>query len=204
MVRGQTEQYLPFLKRMLTPQRLRHSLGVMHVMSELAEVYSLDPTRAAVVGLLHDVAKDLKAKQQIELAEEMGIELSYPCERHPQYLHGPVSAYLVWKECGVTDELMLDAISTHTYYGDGVNLDLSLAWSLRFADLLAPSREWVGMRKLKTVVYRGEMEEAALLQSRWVIELFEEIGIPIHPNLVRVFRELSAKLGVDSSFFERW
>jgi len=189
---------------MLTPQRLQHSLGVMHVMRELADIYSLDPARAAVVGLLHDAGKDLTATQQIALAKEMGLELRYPCEKHPQYLHGPVSAYLIWKECNITDDLILEAISTHTYYGKGVNLNLALAWSLRFADLLAPAREWVGMKKLKTIVYKGELEKAALLQSRWVIEFFEEIDIPIHPNLTRIFRELSIQLGVDSSFFERW
>ena len=179
-------------------------MGVMHVMNELAEIYSLEPTKAAVAGLLHDAAKDLEPVQQIALAEGAGIELRYPCERHPQYLHGPLSAHLASEECGVTDGLILDAIWTHTFYGDGVNLDRTFAWCLRFADLLAPSREWVGQRRLKAVVYAGEMEQAALLQSGWVIEFFPEVGIPIHPNLERVFRELSAKLGVDDAFFTRW
>lgn len=43
---GCTEHCLPFLKRIVTLQTFQHSLGVMHVMGELAEIYSLDRTRA--------------------------------------------------------------------------------------------------------------------------------------------------------------
>jgi hypothetical protein len=89
-----TEHYLPFLKRLLTPQRLQHSLGVMQVIGESAGIYSLDRTRAVTAGLLHDAAKDLGPEQQLALAEEAGIEIHYPCERTPLYLHGPVGAYL--------------------------------------------------------------------------------------------------------------
>ena len=83
----------------------------MRVMGKLAEVYSLDRTRATIVGLLHDAARDLKPERQMTLAEEAKIELCHPCERHPQYLHGPVGAYLVSKEFEITDQLILDAIS---------------------------------------------------------------------------------------------
>ena len=58
-------RYLPFLELNLTPARLRHSIGVMHVMTELAEIYSLDLAQAQTAGLLHDAAKDLEPEQQL-------------------------------------------------------------------------------------------------------------------------------------------
>ena len=39
-------KYLPFLEEVLTQRRLDHSLGVMQVMGELAEVYDLDREKA--------------------------------------------------------------------------------------------------------------------------------------------------------------
>jgi len=199
-----TDHYLPFLERVLTPPRLQHSIGVMHVMTELAEIYSLDRTQALTAGLLHDAAKDLEPEQQLALVEEAGLELHHPCERHPVYLHAPASACLVSKEFGITDRLLLDAISTHSYAGDAPNFDSLLARCLRSADILAPTHAWNGMQKLKSVVYAGRLEEAALLQVAWLIEYFHELNIPIHPNLSSNLHEATMKLAVSDGFFERW
>jgi len=199
-----TDHHLAYLRRLLTPERLQHSIGVMGVMDELAVIYSLDRSRAMTAGLLHDAGKDLEPERQLSLAGEAGIEFSHPCERHPVYLHAPVSAYLISTELGITDSLILDAISAHSYAGGGDHFDALFSRCLRFADILAPSKEWKGMRKLKSVVYAGRVEEAALLQSGWLIEYFREQAIPIHPNLLNDYRVLSARLDVTDSFFERW
>jgi predicted HD superfamily hydrolase involved in NAD metabolism len=188
-----TERYLPFLSRLLTPQRLQHSLGVMQVMGELAEIYSLDHTRATMTGLLHDAAKDLEPEQQIALAEEAGIELCHPCERNPLYLHGPVGAYLISGELGITDPLILDAIATHTYYDNGADFSTPFFWCLRFADVLEPGRrwDWEGLDEFRDAAYAGLMEKAALLHSEWLIGWLPEIGLPVHPNMIKCFQELS-------------
>ncbi|MBI5567756.1 MAG: bis(5'-nucleosyl)-tetraphosphatase (symmetrical) YqeK [Chloroflexi bacterium] len=199
-----TDKYLPFLKRVLSPPRYRHSVGVMEVMGELSEIYQLDNPQALTAGLLHDAARDLTPQRLLALADDAGIQLSHPCEQHPVYLHALVSAYLISKELDVTDRLILDAISAHSYIDRGNNFDVPLAQCLRAADILAPVREWTGMKKLRSVVYAGRMEEAALLQSGWLVEYLEEQGIPVHPNLAKRFQTLSAQLNVADSFFERW
>jgi predicted HD superfamily hydrolase involved in NAD metabolism len=195
--------YLPFLQGHLTLPRLQHSLGVMAVMEELAEIHQLDQTRAMTAGLLHDAAKDLDLEQLLVLAEEAHFEFNNPCERHPVYLHAPVGAYFVSKELGVTDNLVLDAITTHSFI-NGRNFNAPFSWCLRFADILAPSKNWLGMKKFKYTVYEGRMEEAALLQCGWFMEYAQQIGIPLHPHLTDTFQSLSAKLNVDETFFERW
>jgi predicted HD superfamily hydrolase involved in NAD metabolism len=201
--------YLPFLEQVLTPKRLQHSLGVMQVMSELAEVYGLDRDLALTTGLLHDAAKDLDEARAMALVEEAGIEIRCPADAdYNLYLHGPVCAYFVYKELGVTDRLLLDAITTHTYY-DGPNFDDPLCWCLRFSDILEPNRDWRDVKwlctaaiKLHDLAFAGRIEEAALLQVRQVVAWFEEAGAPVHPNMYKVRRELSARLKVDHTFFE--
>jgi predicted HD superfamily hydrolase involved in NAD metabolism len=190
-----TERYLPFLSRLLTPQRLQHSLGVMAVMGELAEIYSLDHAKAVTTGLLHDAAKDLEPERQLALAEEGGIELYYPCEQDPLYLHGPVGAYLISQELGTTDRLILDAIATHTYYRNGADFHTPFFWCLRFADVLDPGRnwDWAGLGEFRNAVYAGRMQEAALMHGQWLIGWFPAIGIPVHPNMVKSVRELSER-----------
>lgn len=197
------DRYLPFLRSLLTPSRLQHSLGVMQVMAELSPIYSLDRAQAMTAGLLHDAARDLNSEYQLVLAEEAGINWCDPCERHPVYLHALVGAYLVAKELGITDCLILDAIAAHSYAGDGHNFDAPLSRCLRFADILAPSQEWQGMKKLKRVVYARRTEEAALLQCAWLIEYFQEQRVPVHPNLARHYQALLSKVTVTESFFAR-
>ena len=203
------DHYLSFLTQVLTPKRLQHSIGVMQVMEELAEVYALDRDTAVLVGLLHDAAKDLAPAQQTALMRESGIELHHACESDwGLYLHGPAGAYLIRKQLGISDALILDAIAMHTYFGGGKNFDAPINWCLRFSDILEPNRDWRdvrllrrGVRKLREIVYAGRLDEGALLQTGWLIEWFEEEGKPVHPNMERVYHELSAKLEVPPDFF---
>ena len=200
----QIDRYLPFLKSVLTPPRLQHSLAVMRVMAELSPIYLLDRLQAMTAGLLHDAARDLSHEEQLALAAEAEIELHDPCERHPVYLHALVGAYLVSKELRITDRLILDAIAAHSYAGNGHNFNTPLSLSLRFADILAPSQEWKGMTKLRSVVYARRIDEATLLHCRWVIEYFQGHRVPVHPNLTKQYQALLSKLAVTEAFFERW
>jgi predicted HD superfamily hydrolase involved in NAD metabolism len=193
------EHYISFLKKVLTPSRLQHSLGVMQVMGELTDVYALDREKAITAGLLHDAGKDLPPAQQQQIIQEAGIEIDFPCDHnYLLYLHGPAGAYFVQKELGITDPLIIDAISMHTFYGNGENYDTPFLWCLRFADILEPNRNWSSVRwfrdgqsRLRQVVYAGKLEEGAFLQTGWLIKMFEENSFPVHPNIRRVFRELS-------------
>lgn len=205
-----TKYHLSFLQATLTPKRFEHSLGVMQVMGELAKVYEIDREKSLTTGLLHDAAKDLTPAQQAEVMSQANIEILYECELdYSLYLHGPVGAHFVQRELGITDPAILSAIRMHTYYGSGTAFNEPMCWCLRFADILEPTRDWGhvrwlrnGIPRLKETVYAGRMEEGALLQTGWLMKWFSEEGLPIHPNMKRVYEELSAALEVDDSFLE--
>ena len=199
-------QYLPFLKKILTPRRLDHSLGVMQVMGELAEVYGLDREKACTIGILHDAGKDFTLDQQKQLIEEGNIQIKYACEAdYVYYLHGPVGATFVLKELGITDQLILAAIATHTYMGNSPYFNDPLCWCVRFSDILEPTRNWTpeklmfeGAKHLRELVYGGKMAEAAWFQTDMIIKWFKRKGIPVHPNMARIKRQFSARLKEDS------
>jgi len=202
------DQYLPFLESILTPKRLEHSLQVRVVMGELAEVYDLNQEQALLAGLLHDAAKDIGETEQTRLIVEAGITIRNEAEKdYNHILHGPVGAYLVRKELGIVDTAVLDAITSHTFYGEVAGLDTSLSWCLRFSDLLEPTRNWSNVRwlgrnvpRLREAAYGGRMVEAAVIQTGSLMGWFREHGMAIHPNMQRAWVEKSAILGVDESF----
>jgi len=198
-----SSRYLPFLQRVLTPSRLQHSLGVMQVMGELAKIYALDEERALTTGLLHDAAKDLSTEQIEKIIMEAHIEFHDPCEHdYVLYLHGPVGAFYVSKELGITDPSILDAIYRHTWFGKIESFEPPLVWCLRFSDILEPNRRWDGAARriqegeplLRETVFAGRLAEAAFIHADILIKFFEDTGKPVHQNYYRVFRDLSIRL----------
>lgn len=210
-----TDGYLRFLERVLTPARLKHSLGVMQVMQELAGVYRLDREKAITAGLLHDAAKDLPPEQQRRLSEEGGLGIqNFGDLPYALYLHGPVGAYFVRKSLGIQDETVLDAIAMHGYCGDGAKFHAPFNWCLRFADLLEPNRglsdaNWAverrwyaqGRVRMWALVLDGKLLEAGLFQTGWLIAMFDEKGLPVSAKMRAVLADLSARLQVDETFF---
>ncbi len=203
-----TTAYLPYLEKVLTPKRLEHSLGAMQIMGELAGVYGMDREQWMTAGLLHDAAKDLSPARQEEIVRQANIEIRDVCDLdYGLYLHGPVGAYLVQQDLGVTDPLILDAIKMHTYYGQGNNFHAPISWCVRFSDVLEPTRNWSnvawlrnGVSRLRETVYAGRLMEGAFLQTGWLINWFSEAGMLIHPGMRRAHQELSVRLNVDDSF----
>lgn len=200
--------YTSFLEQTLTLSRLQHSYGVMQVMGELAGVYSLDPDLALAAGLLHDAGKDLSPVEQQRVIREAGLQIEIADELdYVLYLHGPVGAGLVRLELGVTDTLLLDAIGMHSFWGDGPRFHSPLLWCLRFADVLEPNRDWNDVRsfregeaRLRAAVWAGNWEEGAFLHSSYIIEMFNDKGLPIHPNIHRSYREMAQRLNLNAAF----
>jgi predicted HD superfamily hydrolase involved in NAD metabolism len=119
-------RYLLFIRTQLSAARIRHSIGVMQVMADLASVYSLDRAQAVTAGLLHDAARNVSDGDLLAFAEHVGIELRHPCERHPVYLHALVGAYRVEHQLGVSDPAIIAAIAAHSYAGDALATKLAV------------------------------------------------------------------------------
>jgi predicted HD superfamily hydrolase involved in NAD metabolism len=203
-------RYIAFLEKVLTPSRLAHSLGVMQVMGELAEIYQLDRNKALTAGILHDAAKDLSIERQNELIKAGNIQISHECEsNYVLYLHGPVGSFFVQMELGIQDGLVLHAITGHTYFGDSPYFEHPLSWCLRFSDILEPTRNWEQekiilncAKRLRELVYMGEMKKAAFLQTGSLLRWYEEKGMPIHPRMRAIHQALGIELNRDDVFLE--
>lgn len=195
--------YGEFLKTRQCEYRTNHSLEVMEMMGELSCIYTLDSEAAMTAGLLHDAARDFGDEKLKQKVEEWGVVLDHPCEEHGAYLHAKIGAELIQRELGLDDDLILDAVSSHSYGNGGNHYDSNLAWCLRLADKLTPSREWPGLVKLRQMLLSGRLEESALLAGRWMMEYFESAKIPVHPNHRNSLEKLSLKLSKPPEFFER-
>jgi predicted HD superfamily hydrolase involved in NAD metabolism len=196
--------YYPFLESVLTPARLLHSLGVMQVMGELAEVYGLDQEMARTIGLLHDAAKDLPLVQQEEFLLEENLRKDHPFESNYEYVHGLAGSAFVQRELGIHDPLILDAITTHTFFGNSPYFHHPLCWCTRFSDIIEPNRDWCAEKRIQTLdvllkelVYDGKIFQAAQIYTETIIQWYIEKDRPVHPNFYQVKAELGALMSDD-------
>ena len=63
------------LKVKLSEKRYKHSVGVMKKAEELAKLYGVDINKAKLVGLAHDIGKELSDEEKIQYAKDNNISV---------------------------------------------------------------------------------------------------------------------------------
>ncbi len=95
---------------LLSPDRLIHSLNVVHYALHLASCHQVPARPVALAALLHDCAKSLPLDQQKQLAARSGEEHL----REKALIHGPAGSVLARERFGIDDPQVLQAICRHT------------------------------------------------------------------------------------------
>lgn len=103
------------MKKALEPKRYEHTLSVAYTAANLAAIHGVDVEKALVAGMLHDCAKCLSHKEQLELCTKNHLPLSdlETAEDSP-LIHAKAGSILAKIEYGITDVDILHAICFHT------------------------------------------------------------------------------------------
>ena len=101
------------LKNTLSERRYIHSLGVMEMAVELAQIYNVDEKKAELAGLLHDNAKEMTPEELLKYVDDNNIKISEVERINTKILHGKVGADIAKKKYGVSKEIQ-EAIEYHT------------------------------------------------------------------------------------------
>src|SRR4030095_16934081 len=98
----------------------------------------VDPERARVAALVHDIADRYSDRELLILAERYGVDVSLTEARVPKLLHGKIGAEVLRRDCGITDDELLDTVRNHITGGGRMG---TLAKVLFVADKLEPERD---------------------------------------------------------------
>lgn len=126
------------LKKELEKKRYQHTIGVMHTAACLAMRYGCDMHQAMLAGLLHDCAKCISDKKQIELCEKNHISIRDVERENPFLLHAKTGAFLARTQYGIDDTAVLHAIEVHTTGAPNMSL---LDKIIFVADYIEPNRD---------------------------------------------------------------
>ncbi len=91
-----------------------HIYRVMDIARDLAQRHGMDPERASLGMLAHDVARAMSDKELIQGATELGLPIGVVESRVPVLLHGPVGAEILHREDGLADDMLYLAVYWHS------------------------------------------------------------------------------------------
>jgi predicted HD superfamily hydrolase involved in NAD metabolism len=94
--------------------RLEHTLRVARMAGRLARLHGVDPCRARLAALLHDLARLWPTERLLHECAARGIGVDAFELENPIVLHARLGAELARERFGVDDEGVLSAIRKHT------------------------------------------------------------------------------------------
>lgn len=126
------------LKKELSEKRYKHSIGVMKKAEELAKIYSVDVNKAKLVGLAHDIGKELSKEEKLKYALDNNLGVDEIEKINIGLLHGKIGADICKKRYKFTQD-MQKAITYHTVGNKDMDL---LAKILFVADKIEENRSY--------------------------------------------------------------
>lgn len=183
-----TEKYL---KDVLPEIRYEHTLRVGLLAKELAERYKIDPEKAYLTGILHDVAK----KREDELLKKYDISSFIPDEDLDKYfpiLHSALGAMEAKEIFEIQDQDILDAICYHTTGRPGMG---TLEKIVYIADSCEPNRKGNFVNEIRKIAFEN-LDLAVLKLMDFSLEICIERNRVIHPLTVEA-RNYYLQKGVD-------
>lgn len=179
------------LEETLSPKRFIHSINVMKTAIELSKNYGVDTEKAAIAGLLHDCAREIKGEQVFELCRRFNIETDYITQAQPELLHGPIGSYLAKIEYGVEEPDILRAISRHTTGHENMEMLDKIVF---IADYIEPNRNFPGVEDARKEA-NTNIDRALIMALNKTIKHVMTKGAMIHPETVNARNYLIKEYG---------
>ncbi|MCX5791063.1 MAG: bis(5'-nucleosyl)-tetraphosphatase (symmetrical) YqeK [Elusimicrobia bacterium] len=180
------------LKGMLSARRFRHSLETARLALELAPGLGLSPQKAALAGLLHDCARELKPARLAGPAFKArtgGMLYGTIIKEAPVLLHAWAGAEIARAKFGVKDREMLEAVSLHATGAPGMG---TLARLIYVADLAAAGRDFAEAGLVRELA--GRDFAAAFRAANYVkLSYAFSSGGWVHPLSVSLWNSLQEK-----------
>lgn len=143
------------LKSMLSEKRYNHSIGVMKMAKKLAKQYNVNEEQAALVGLTHDIAKELGVPKSMQYVRKNRIKIDKVERKTPSLLHAKIGADMVKKKYQFTKN-MQDAIKYHTTGNPHMD---KLAKVLYVADKTEENRDFAEVEEIREIAMES-LDEA--------------------------------------------
>jgi predicted HD superfamily hydrolase involved in NAD metabolism len=189
------DDLLVYLRHHLSEKRLRHSERVAETAMQLSGRFGVDPVKARLAGLVHDICREYAPDLLLQLAGKFDILVDDIEKAEPVLLHGFVGASFLSSQFAMDDPEILEAVSFHITGGKGIG---KLAQLIFVADFLEPGRTFEAAVRLRENISRLTPEQILLRVYQRTIHYVVDQHYLIHPRSIGGWNELIRK-GVTES-----
>lgn len=179
------EEIQEYVKERLSEKRYYHSICVMEMCQELAEIYGEDIETAKKVGIAHDVAKEMSTENKFKYVEKNNIEIDEIERKYPTLLHPKIGADIAIKKFEFNEE-MGQAIREHTTANKNMTL---LSKILYIADWIGKDREFEDTYYLRELT-KKDLNKAILYSLDSIIKDKIESKEELHINTILARNDL--------------
>ena len=166
---------------------------------ELAKIYGEDVNKAKLIGLAHDIGKELSKEEKLQYAIENKLEVDEIEKVNIGLLHAKIGADICKKRYGFTKD-MQDAIKYHTVANKNMNL---LAKIIFVADKIEENRNYkkeekqVKLEEARRIAIE-DIDKAVLYEIDMSLEYTLRKNELIHPDSIftrnKIITNLQKKL----------
>lgn len=177
------------LKNSQKERRFRHTLGVAGEAERLADKFGVDKDKARIAGLLHDCAKNLDEKSGEEFSQicsKYGVVLDELAKKERALIHAFLGAAVAYRDYGVDDNEILEAIYYHTTARANMT---PLEKLIYIADMTEPGRELEQSKEIRRLV-EEDVDEALIYAIGCSIKHVIRKGTLIHPDSIHALNYL--------------
>lgn len=167
------------LKTKLSEKRFYHSICVMEMCEKLAKFYNVNINEAKLVGIAHDIAKEIPSDEKIKYAKENNIPIDDVEACSPSLLHAKIGADICKKQFNFSDKLC-NAIALHTTGGE--NMDI-LSKILFVSDAISMDRLWTDVELVRNLCLEDLNASVLYILNLTITNCLEKNKI-IHINTI--------------------
>ena len=188
-----TEKIRDYTEAHVKPSRYDHSVRVAEMCVTLCKRYGLDENKGYLVGIGHDMCKDMPRDKMMQTAARDGNPITDFEKATPSILHGRAAAVKMKEKFGITDPDILQAVANHVSGCLGL---CDLGKVLFLADKTEPGRPQ------STDEYRANLMKLSLdgMFLSVIEENYEYIknkGFDIYPDTLKMIEYYQKVVGQD-------
>lgn len=182
------EEIEKIIKQTLSEKRYIHSCGVAKRAVELAKIYGQDQEKAKIIGIAHDIAKEMPKQEALNYAKENGIEFDEIEKLESGLWHSKLGADIAKKKFGFTDD-MAQAILYHTTANINMN---TMDKIIYIADKTEEGRTIIDL-SVAIDISNKDLDEGVLYISKFAMEYSLKKDSLIHPDTVNIINRIITK-----------
>ena len=175
------EEITKDVKNTLSEKRYIHCIGVMEQAAYLAKKYGYDIDIARVVGIAHDIEKEIPEEEKLKYVEQNNIEIDKIESVNIGLLHAKIGADICKKKYNFTEE-MQNAIKYHTTGNENMNI---LAKIIFVADKTEKNRKYEDLKTVRDLADEDLDKCILYILDYMLVDNVNKKKL-IHPNSIKI------------------